>query len=418
MRLYQLMDREHLDRLFSSVEQREFCYLPSCLTAPGELLSWASLNELISYRDLQGRDMLLVKDGRAANPNVKTILRKPIPGVDDVPQPPSVYAALVADGHTLVLNGIQNNHPPIYGVCADLSWKYNINVGANMYASWKPDSPFGIHWDEHDVIAVQLEGMKNWDLFEQKEDLITQLGSDKGIAPEGEPSWSGTLTKGDVLFVPRGLWHRAGTGNEPSLHLTIGLKHPHIADYFDLLKHAARANPRFWDKLSGTGDQEDLDRAATLVASSLPSLRKAVTPCSATEFFKAKVSKRPALSLPYAGSNLLPPRSAVLDLRPDVRVEESQVGGGLVLTDGRSRWGYPPSLGAVLTHMIDGHPVRLDQFIESGVGEGVSAERMCQIVSHSVSEGILRVNPPTLPWDAPPDGSELSHPTLAAGGLG
>lgn len=397
MRLHQLMGREILDKLFSSVEQRQFCYLPACLAAPGELLSWASLNELISYRDLQGRDMLLVKDGRAANPNVRTVLRKPIPGVDDLPQPPSVYAALIADGHTLVLNGIQNNHPPIYGICADLSWKYNINVSANMYASWKPDSPFGIHWDEHDVIAVQLEGKKKWDLFEQKEDLVTQLGSDKGITPEGEPSWSGTLEKGDVLFVPRGLWHRAGTGNEPSLHLTIGLKHPHVADYFDLLKQAARANPRFWDKLSANGDQEDLDGAAKLVASSLHLLSTAITPSSAAEFFKAKVSRRPLLSLPYAGSNLVPPPSAALDLRPDIRVEESSADGTLILTDGRFRWGYPPNLGAMIAHMIDGHPVPLDRFIESGIGEGVSAEKMHQIVSHSVSEGILRVHPPTLP---------------------
>lgn len=39
------------------------------------------------------------------------------------------------------------------------------------------------------------------------------------------------LNEGDVLFVPKGTWHDVVAINEPSLHLTISVVYPTVADY-------------------------------------------------------------------------------------------------------------------------------------------------------------------------------------------
>jgi ribosomal protein L16 Arg81 hydroxylase len=77
------------------------------------------------------------------------------------------------------------------------------------------------HRDEGDVFAVQVEGSKEWTLY----DLPTGEGWHRGHIDEDTPvSAKITLEPGDALYVPAGMGHRAQAGPEGSLHLTVSLE--------------------------------------------------------------------------------------------------------------------------------------------------------------------------------------------------
>ena len=38
-------------------------------------------------------------------------------------------------------------------------------VNVNLYASWRRDNGFGLHWDDHDVFILQIAGAKDWQIY-------------------------------------------------------------------------------------------------------------------------------------------------------------------------------------------------------------------------------------------------------------
>jgi hypothetical protein len=89
-----------------------------------------------------------------------------------------------------------------------------------------------VHYDTHDVLVLQVLGEKRWRLWPgQPVPRPTRRTPWPGnIEPEGEAE-SLTLRPGDTLYVPRGVLHDAATqdGEEPSLHVTVGLLDPSFA---------------------------------------------------------------------------------------------------------------------------------------------------------------------------------------------
>ena len=98
------------------------------------------------------------------------------------------------------------------------SGAFGVYAQANVYYS-----PAGLpsavhaHQDAQSVFVVQCEGRKSWELLEPPQRWrlrYNQRGKAGDVAPESElmrPIASYTLSPGDVLFVPRGMYHRTST---------------------------------------------------------------------------------------------------------------------------------------------------------------------------------------------------------------
>jgi hypothetical protein len=84
----------------------------------------------------------------------------------------------------------------------DLQRELTHPVQANAYLT--PPSAAGLapHADRHDVIVLQIDGEKSW--------WVDGLGEVR-------------LHRGDAMYVPLGVRHRAATSDTMSLHLTIGV---------------------------------------------------------------------------------------------------------------------------------------------------------------------------------------------------
>lgn len=96
----------------------------------------------------------------------------------------------------------------------------------------------GDHFDANDVFVLQIEGSKTWLVSDPVVELPLLQHSAKPLAPvPAEVRREITLHAGDMLYLPRGIIHAARTGDEASLHLTIG--HNPLR-WFDLLTVAAK----------------------------------------------------------------------------------------------------------------------------------------------------------------------------------
>lgn len=129
------------------------------------------------------------------------------------------------EGHTLILNGIQQFHGELAAFCRHLQHLLNHVVVTNLYLSPANSQGLMAHYDTHDVFVLQVEGSKHWRIYNPIQPLPL-LGSFQPVIPSthlGEPLQSITLQPGDLLYIPRGFIHEAETTDTFSLHLTIGV---------------------------------------------------------------------------------------------------------------------------------------------------------------------------------------------------
>lgn len=113
-----------------------------------------------------------------------------------------------------------------------LAWATGATVTVNLYLSLTDHSGLGQHWDEHDVLVVQLRGRKHWLVQETPRTLpLRERAAQIGLGPSeppppGPPIVDSVLSPGDVVFIPRGTWHTVTPVGEPTLHATFALSYP------------------------------------------------------------------------------------------------------------------------------------------------------------------------------------------------
>ena len=199
------------------------------------LFYWGDLNRVVGEAARPGPRMRLVKAGspmpgevfrpgagRAASRGGPTLA---LPGL----------TAQLRDGATLIVDGVHAAVGAVRRLAEDVEWHLREAVNVNAYAAWGRRQGFGPHWDDHDVLVLQVAGGKAWRVFADNRPHPVK-GDGGRYSPPEEPAWTGTLREGDVLFIPRGWWHDAVPLGEPCLHLTVGFRSRTGLDYLDWLK--------------------------------------------------------------------------------------------------------------------------------------------------------------------------------------
>jgi ribosomal protein L16 Arg81 hydroxylase len=136
-----------------------------------------------------------------------------------------------ADGYTIVMDGVEQYVRTIGTLARSLEVELNFPTQVNAYITPPQSSGLVPHYDDHDVLILQIQGSKTWHLYVGA-DLPAreiQRDKDKAVVRESLPTPTDVhLTAGDVLYVPRGRVHAAETHAEPSVHLTVGIHAPTV----------------------------------------------------------------------------------------------------------------------------------------------------------------------------------------------
>jgi bifunctional lysine-specific demethylase and histidyl-hydroxylase MINA len=78
-----------------------------------------------------------------------------------------------------------------------------------------------VHFDDHDLLVVQLRGEKRWYVSSRPSDLNNTWAAIPERPPELGAHHTVDVRPGDLLYLPRGTWHSVDSDSN-SLHLSIG----------------------------------------------------------------------------------------------------------------------------------------------------------------------------------------------------
>jgi len=212
--------------------------------AISHLCDWNDINEAVLSRRLQWPQLRVFRGG---NPVPETEYSIPVVTRRNVAYPKIDYDALqgeLAKGATLSVGSVEEMTPALRRAAEDLGRIVHETVQANAYASWGDASAFGPHWDDHDVIVVQLAGRKSWTVYGPGRKFPMFRDVDLGHHCPTDTRWQGVLLAGDVLYLPRGWWHDVAPMCGPSLHLTFSFTRRTLMDYALHLVEQLRSDER------------------------------------------------------------------------------------------------------------------------------------------------------------------------------
>jgi ribosomal protein L16 Arg81 hydroxylase len=136
-----------------------------------------------------------------------------------------------ADGYTIVLDGVEKYVRTIGTVARFIEVELNFPIQVNTYITPPGQTGLAPHYDDHDVLILQVQGSKIWHLYlgADRPPREIQREKDKAVDADTLPAPTDVrLDAGDVLYVPRGRVHSAETTSEQSIHLTVGIHAPTV----------------------------------------------------------------------------------------------------------------------------------------------------------------------------------------------
>jgi hypothetical protein len=222
----------------------------------------------------------------------------------------------------------------------------------NVYLTTAEAAGFNLHWDDHDVIILQLGGEKSWTVHSASRTAPMYRDAEVNNEPRKRIVWTGTLHDGDVLHIPRGHWHqatRAGHGSGYSLHATFGFVQRTGVDWLAWVADQSREQELF---------RHDLDRSATYgtLADAVSQLLETYPP---DVYLSAREQERPARRRVVTRGVFGPVTDVVCvsDFPPHVHVDASAV---TTRTAGKELT-FAARAEPALRLLLSGNPVNVEQ---------------------------------------------------------
>lgn len=368
------------------------------------LLEWDALDGLIEDHAFDPMRLRLVKDG-------KQVARGAY--MDEQPFPQVRTGDLVKqlrDGATLNINVIDRMHAPIRSLRDELMALLREPVSVNMYAGWRTTQGFDVHWDEHDVLVLQVAGRKRWKVWGDSRPHPISHALDKDFAPSTELVWEGVVEQGDLLYIPRGWWHVAVPMDEPSLHLSFGID-----------THTGR-NLLLWlvDQATASSDwvRRDLPRRETEDArrEHVARLREAVLAQLSDDVLERYQAHRDASAAPPRISAGLPWSALAsipetgdwlvrLAVPRDATITELPEEGRIQLIAGGKQIRLPAVARPILEALLDDGPVAISA-VTVAAG-GVAPETVRSLLGKLAAQGLLTVIGPATGGETTERGDEI-----------
>lgn len=174
-----------------------------------------------------------------------------------------------ADGETLYLTKAERLSRPLMELARSIEielglqgFKLRESVNAHVFLTPPRSQGFPLHRDEHASFIIQLEGCKEWTIYEpigELESLRNQLhipGSVDLSSLKPFKAHTYRMQRGDVLYMPEWWPHEAKAADSHSLHVTIRM---FPLRWMDLMLEMCSSHPA----LAGTLPRETSDGLRT-----------------------------------------------------------------------------------------------------------------------------------------------------------
>ena len=199
------------------LRRRELAYRPS---ANGEryapLLGWPALRGMIeagNYPNKRPDDIRVTKESFVIPPD-----RWMTKGKVDAAK----LDEFLAQGFSIVVVHIDEHVPALRAICEEIrSRTFEGSFVGAIVTSGTGAGAFPIHYDPEDLVILQVQGTKRWQIFGPPVSNPVRRMRNEKPPPQTEPIFDEVLEPGDLLFVPGGNWHHCESGLSTSVHLGI-----------------------------------------------------------------------------------------------------------------------------------------------------------------------------------------------------
>ncbi|MFJ7057923.1 JmjC domain-containing protein [Streptomyces microflavus] len=290
---------------------------------------------------------------------------------------------ILNDGGTAVLDHVDFFDPTLEVACRALGWWSGELTSANAYLAVGETDGFHLHWDDHEVIAVQISGEKSWEVRGPSRPAPMYRDAERNRTPSEEVLWKGTMRAGDVMHIPRGFWHtatRLGSGSSGhSLHVTFGFTKRTGITWANFLSDAARADEAFRQNLEtteGTAHRVLADKLSALAASYSPE----------RYLGELRSSTPPARHMPHVAAFGRPDGVvAVTEFAPSI----VRSGDTVQVCGGGKRLTFHERAEPGLRALLSGHPVHLEGASEeiTTLADLLLTEGLCEPLTEDSSSG-------------------------------
>ncbi|MGH3437230.1 MAG: cupin domain-containing protein [Sciscionella sp.] len=354
-----------------------------------DLLPWRTLNEILRRHRMGEPRLRLARGGERVPVEEYTTAITPRRGAPYRRIEQGELGRSLREGATLVIDSFDELCAPVDELAADLERELRERVQVNLYGSFSATRGFDTHWDDHDVLVVQVHGSKHWRVFGHTRPYPTRRDVEQPQAPTGQPDHDFVLTPGDVLHVPRGWWHDASATDGASVHLTFGVSTSVGADLISWLADEMRRHevvrqdlPRF------SGAEVRAQRVKELAELLTAELSE---PDVLDRFFAdrdATAAPRTWGGLPFSVHDELPadPQVRVRLQVPRVALVEPGDGTVALAGDGR-RCTFAAPAAPVLRALVDGRARALADLVT--VSGGLDAATVRALCTELIRQGFV-----------------------------
>lgn len=368
MRLGDLLRPIDEETFFGSIVGQEYKFFAGPISHRFDsLFGWNEINSLLSDYPLPSPYLrLLGTTGEVPEAEYKRVAHGPGDSKEIVPA--KLYS-LMSAGATLIIDAIDQMHGQTRAFARGLDGNLGERVQVNVFASLNGAPGFKPHWDDVDVIVMQIDGRKRWRIYGPARRFPLYRDSESNLVPPEACIAEFDIGPGQVLYIPRGWWHAVSTPSDsPSLHLAIGISRRTAIDFMIWLTDQLRANETFRQDLRRpTGESSGKKELAQLREGINDVLAR---PDILHAYFADEDSlalTRPEFDLPLAASTIrsnISNAKSVIWLAPRARIHDGPEITSVV-ADGR-RWRFSIQVRSLLDAMMTRREVLLGELRRMG----------------------------------------------------
>jgi ribosomal protein L16 Arg81 hydroxylase len=366
------------EEFFGQYWTKQFLHLPGPADKFRALFSWDVLNTTLETHRFTTERLKLVKSGKTLEPSRYV--------TNDIINASSLMNEL-SGGATLIFNFCEEVQPALRAFCAHLERLFHVYVHVNLYAGWRKDNGFDIHWDDQDTFILQVAGRKHWKVWKPTrlypfvEDVVDTSPSTK---PEEEPVWDGVLEQGAMLSMPRGWWHVAYPMDEPCLHLTVTIQNLNGISLLRWFTHKMKASEAARKELPIVASREDQQAWLREVWVDMCSTWNENVLDGYLADADGRARSRPRLNLPEIGMAAGIGIDTPLELALPRALHFETSDGNARFKAAGADWNTTSELVPALARFNDGHPHTLSEVA------GPNAQSLTLLVTALLMQGVVR----------------------------
>ena len=355
------------------------------------LLPWNRLNEILAEHRLDFPRLRLARSGKSLSASSYLRYARSPRQRSSIPKLLSTeLTKQLREGATLVLDAVDELHAPLGELADALEFFFHEHIQINAYAGWQIEKGFDLHFDDHDVFILQVAGRKHWKVYGMTR--AYPLASDRSTAekPDFDSIWEGTLSDGDVLYIPRGWWHVAEPQAEATLHLTVGVHNRTGVDLLRWLVDKMKASDIFRKDLPRFSSEKDKQAymehlKGELLAEWDESLLKRYL-----DDYDAKAEPRPRTNLPLSVTKESLPSSTLIMLTTPRPVNFVVKDGVLEFNCNKKRWRFAAETLLLFRRLENRNICSVSELCEAAEG-AIDEEKVRALLNELLFHGLISI---------------------------